>query len=427
MFGLFLKNIKYFFCILFFLFFYEVKAQQIDSFYNLLDSSTFEAALTDYFGNVNVGELKLSTPLQVFFKDNEYKRKIAYGYTLCGFRLKPNLEYKSSKNLIVAMGINVLRYWGANEYGSYNFVSVPYYTDANIQHQVHIKPYLRVTYKPIKSLTFILGDLDNSTCHNFNAPLYNSELLYSADDEEGLQLIYDCKYGSTDIWVNWQNFNFVDDVDREALLAGASGYGLMKISDYDILKFNYGFMWQHHGGELDTLDLPLDHWTNMRLGLEYKKSLICLQCENYFNIGVDYYYSKALKNDTWYFSSGHAWYPHIGFARNKLSTDFGYFYSKDFISLYGNAFYSNIAQRDKTIYYPKNKMLTASLSYKVGISDVKNSNYDKHSKYNLYFFTELYYKTDDCNSLEKETKSLSFAVGVRFAINDTFHLINVRK
>ncbi len=370
-------------------------------------------------------ELKINLPFQVFFKDNEYKRKIAYGYTLGGFRLKPNLEYQLNERFSFALGINALRYWGANEYGSYNFVSVPYYSDTNTQGELHFKPYFRATYKPNSNLTFIMGNLDNSSYHYLNAPLYNTELLYSSDDEEGLQLIYQSKHLVTDIWFNLQNFNFYNDIDRESLLVGISGYAKFPFLKTNELRLNYAFMWQHHGGELDTLDLPLDHWTNMRLGVDYYKYFDKNQSLKHINIGVDYYYAKALRNDTWYFSSGYAYYPHINIQSSNIQFGIGYFYSKDFTSLYGNAFYSNVAQRDENIYYPHNKMLTMDFAYRMDFANLRNYRKKNASKYNLYLFTEFYYKMDDSNSVEKETKSLSMAFGVRFCVDNSFHLTSI--
>lgn len=381
-------------------------------------SYTFKASgeniLTLKNDSLNKSELRINIPTQVFFKDNEYKRKIAYGYTLGGFRIKPNIEYRLNKTLTFKIGVNALRYWGADKYGAYNFVSVPYYSDTNTQKQIHIKPYLQAVYRPNENISFIMGNLNHQDCHYLNSPMYNSELVYSADDEEGMQLIYNGKYLNMDIWFNLQNFNFFNDVDRESLLVGVSGYSKFEFLKTNELRVNYAFLWQHHGGELDTLDLPLDHWTNFRLGAD---------CYKYFNsnylkhisIGFDYYYAKALRNPTWYFSSGYAYYPHISVQTTNIQCNIGYFYSKDFTSLYGNAFYSNVAQRNKSIYYPENKMITMDLSYKINLSN----------KHNLYLFGEFYYKLDDCNSIEKENKSLSMALGIKLSMDNSFHLTNI--
>ena len=372
----------------------------------------------------NEHTLSLNVPVQIFWKNNEYKRKIAYGYTLGGFRLIPNLEYRLNKNVSFSLGANTLRYWGADEYGRNNFISVPYYTDTNTQKLLHIKPYFRFDWQINNNLNFVMGNIKTENSHNLPIPLYNREFAYSSDGEEGLQLIYKGKYWTNDAWLNWQNFNFYNDVDRESFDLGTSGL-LSTAGNLPMgLQLDYSFIWHHNGGELDTITtLDLDHWANGHFGMNF-------HIDNVFNnsdaltFSLNYLYSKDMKNSTLPFKSGHAWFPTINYSSATWNATLGYYDSKDMITFYGTNFFSNIAQRDKTITYPKNQMLYANIQYDIVIA--KDMQVSK-SDYILSIVGEFFYKLDDKNSIEKEIKGLSFGTGLILTAKPKFQLYRFKK
>lgn len=372
----------------------------------------------------NEQTLSLNVPTQIFWKNNEYKRKIAYGYTLGGFRLIPNVEYRLNKNISFSFGMKMLRYWGANEYGEYNFVSVPYYTDTNTQKQLHLKPYFRFDWQINKNLNFVMGNIKTENSHFLPIPLYNRELAYSSDGEEGLQLIYKGKYWTNDAWLNWQNFNFYNDVDRESFDLGTSG-SLSTAGNLPIgLQLDYSFIWHHNGGELDTITtLDLDHWANGHFGMG-------CSIDNVFNnsdvltFSLNYLYSKDMKNSTLPFKSGYAWFPTINYSSPIWNATIGYYDSKDMITFYGTNFFSNLAQRDKTITYPNNQMLYANIQYNIVVA--KDMQVSK-SDYILSIVGEFFYKLDDKNSIEKETKGLSFGAGLILTSKPKFQLYRFKK
>ena len=371
----------------------------------------------------NTGALSLNIPTQVFFKNNEYKRKIAYGYTLGGFRMIPNVEYQPLKNLTISAGINVLRYWGADKYGQYNFVNVPYYSDTNTQNQLHKKPYFRINWQINKRLNLVMGNLCTDSFHYLPVPLYNRELAYSSDGEEGLQLIYQGKYWRNDAWLNWQNFNFYNDVDRESFDLGTSGALYLIRNNHYTFQTDYSFIWHHNGGELDTIStLDLDHWANGHAAI----TLSAVQSKHIpFEIAfsLNYLFSKDMKNDTWAFKSGHAWFPTLSCSNDTWNATIGYYDSKDMMTFYGTNFFSNLAQRDNNITYPHNRMLYASLDYDISIGrDYKVS----HTNYKSTVVGEFFYKFDTDNSIEKEDNSLSFGLGLIFSAKPKFQLYKFR-
>ncbi len=340
---------------------------------------------------------------QGLFNNHEFKRHIAYGYTLGGIRIQPHLSYKINDDIKFSLGVNALRYWGANEYPLYNYVSVPEYDENNQQKLIHFLPFLRFTWQINEKTSLLIGNIDNKDGHGLDIALWNPELDFSMDEEEGLQLRYYSKYWQNEIWVNWQNFNFVNDVNRESFLLGLSGTINTDYSKKHSLFFDYSFMWQHHGGELDTLaNLDLDHWLNGNFGLNY---MIVLPYSKLYGLifSVDWLYCKVLKNDTWFFKAGNGIFTKLTAFGKNYTARLGFYYSKDMISFYGSPFFSNIAQRNPGEYYPENKMLYARFDYSL---------YKKQNA-SIAFFTELYHKLDTKTNLTTETKQLSFSLGLK--------------
>lgn len=363
------------------------------------------------------GEVSFSMPTYVFFKDNEYIGQTAYGYTLPGFRIKPIISFQPLKNLSLSLGMSVLKYWGADIYPCYNYVTVPRYSDTNTQKGFHHLPFFRVNYQVNSKMNFILGDIINTQHHYLSEPLFNEELVYSEDDEEGLQLLYNGTYLQNDIWLNWQNFNFYNDVDREALLLGIAGK-IKPINKKISVSIPYSFIWQHHGGELDTLtNVPLDHWSNGSLGLTLSYDLNKKYLSKITG-DFSYFFSKDLKNDTWRFSSGHAFFPSLTLENKNCNLKLGYYYSKDMISLYGNAFFSNLSQKNDNITYKDNKLLYMALNYNIYLSQ----------DYSLGFLTQWYYKfSSTLSNNTKENDKISFSMGIVLKANPKFDLYKVKE
>ena len=359
--------------------------------------------------------LSFDVDLKAFFVNNEYKRKVAYGYTLPGMRITPKFKYNFNKKLSFSFGATALRYWGANEYPYASYNVVPEYSK-NSQKGLHILPNMclnwTIIYNPYqqKSLNFQMGSIDVNDDSSLDFVLWNPELSISQDYQEGMKLSYGSRYFDNNTWLVWQNFNFKNDIDRESLLLGTHGSLHTDYYKSHSLFLSYALMWQHHGGELDTLvSLPLDHWLNGNLGLNY----FYHNTSSYLRIAIDYYFSKALKNDTWFFKQGDAWLGSVNYAIKNYEFTIGYYYSKQMISLYGSPFFSNLCQRDNQDYYPENQLLYGRFSYEL----------KPYNAFNLSAYTEIFYKLDDKTNLRKEDRSVSFSIGLVLDFNEKFTLL----
>lgn len=363
------------------------------------------------------GDLCFSLLADGVFNDHEFKRHIAYGYTLGGVRLVPSLEFCFTKETSLQVGVNALRYWGADNYPYHMYTSVPEYEDKNTQKGLHFLPFIRLNWQINPNTSLLVGNTDNTMGHGLNVALWNPELSFSQDFEEGLQLRHYGRYWQNEVWLNWQNFNFVDDVDRESFLLGISGniHPDKDKARSHSLSFSYAFMWQHHGGELDTLStLPLDHWLNGGFGLQYSLSLPFKRL-SLLSFSLDWVYSKSLKNDTWFFKAGNGFLAKLSACSNNYSLSLAYYYSKDMVSFYAMPFFSNVAQRNPEEYYPDNRLIYARFDYKM---------YQRPSA-DISVYADLYYKLDQKTNLCNETKDISLSLGLAIKLKVKRLLTNI--
>ncbi|MDO5759908.1 MAG: hypothetical protein Q4Q06_02650 [Bacteroidota bacterium] len=372
----------------------------------------FSMVASAQFTEYKEGDLKLETDFQGYFTNNEFKRHVSYGYTLGGIRLTPKLSYSFSNNLKFYFGFSGLKYWGTNYYPLYNYTLIPEWDQTNKRQKLlHILPYLRFEWRISEKMQFVMGNIDKEDRHLLNVALWNPELDFAMDYEEGLQLKYHSSHWQNEVWLNWQNFNYINDVDRESFLFGIAGK-LNSGERKNIFLLNYAFMWQHHGGELDTLtSLPLDHWLNGSFGLAYERKFNNRFLEK-IGLSLDWVFCKSLKNDTWFFKAGNGIFANLYARAGKYNLRFAYYYSEDMMSMYGSPFFSNIAQRNKNEYYLRNQLLNAHFS--LSLYSLKQMN--------ISLFTDLYYKLDKKTNLAKENNNLSISFGISMDCK-TKHLI----
>ncbi|MBR1770099.1 MAG: hypothetical protein IJ748_06550 [Bacteroidales bacterium] len=362
------------------------------SFFSLSGQQDFQSREKDLSFGIDVSAL---------FNNHEFKRDVAYGYTLGGMRLLPYLSYAFTNEINLSLGVNALRYWGTNDYPYAFYLSVPEYGEDK-QRGMHVLPYMRLSWQINDKTSLVIGNLDNSSCHGLDLALWNPELTFSQDYEEGLQLRYESKYFSNEVWLSWQNFNFRNDVDRESFLLGISGDVNTDYSKRHSFFLDYSFMWQHHGGELDTLtSLPLDHWINGNFGLNY---MLLFGKRNLYGLlfSLDWLYCKSLRNDTWFFKAGNGLFFKLSAFGVKYNARIGFYYSEDMISFYGSPFFSNLAQRNPQEYYPQNKLLYSHFDYSI---------YRREST-DILLSADVYYKLDSKTNLTQENRNISFSLGL---------------
>ena len=200
------------------------------------------------------GQLRLSLSSFTFFKDNEYFNKIVDGYTLFGTQLNPQLVYFPSKDLRLEGGVFLWKDFGNPELQQ-------------------VRPTFRVTYT-VKKHEFILGNIRPNLNHNYIEPLFNFERVMLKPLEEGLQYRYLGDRLFVDVWVDWLRQQYRYSNYQEEIAGGlSSSYRLTRPESAIQVALPFQFTGQHHGGQIDTLNKPLQTLFNEAVGIEARMML----------------------------------------------------------------------------------------------------------------------------------------------------------
>ena len=200
------------------------------------------------------GDIGLSVNSFTFFKDNEYFTKIVDGYTLFGTQFNPQLVYYPAKALRLEGGVFLWKDFG-------NPVLK------------QVRPTFRATYTVDKH-QFILGNILPNLNHGYIEPLFNFERVMLKPLEEGLQYRYLGNRLFVDVWVDWlrQQYRYSDYQEEIAGGVGSS-YRLSGPGSRWQVTVPFQFTGQHHGGQIDTLNKPLQTLFNEALGLELRRAI----------------------------------------------------------------------------------------------------------------------------------------------------------
>jgi len=200
------------------------------------------------------GDLLLSLRSFTFFKDNEYFNRIIEGYTLFGTQLNPQLVYYPTDNLRLEGGVFLWKDFG----------------NARLQ---QVRPTFRATYTKGNS-EFIFGNIRPHLSHGYIEPLFNFERIILKPLEEGLQYRYTSSRVGLDVWVDWQRQQYRYSDYQEEIAGGLSGSVRLTGDDSPVMvSLPVQFTATHRGGQIDTIDLPLQTLFNGATGLEARYQL----------------------------------------------------------------------------------------------------------------------------------------------------------
>jgi hypothetical protein len=199
------------------------------------------------------GDLRISLNAFTFFKDNEYFNKIVDGYTLFGTQLNPQLVYYPTNNLRLEAGVLLWKDFGNPQLKQ-------------------VRPTYRATWTTGHH-QFVLGNIRPNLNHNYIEPLLNFERVMLNPLEEGLQYRYLGKQLFLDFWVDWQRQQYRYSNYQEEIAGGlSSSYHLTRPESAIQVTLPFQFTATHHGGQIDTLDKPLQTLFNEAVGIEVRRS-----------------------------------------------------------------------------------------------------------------------------------------------------------
>ncbi|WP_201977381.1 hypothetical protein [Hymenobacter rubidus] len=136
-----------------------------------------------------------------------------------------------------------------------------------------VRPTYRATWTK-GNQQFIFGNIRSNLNHNYIEPLFNFERVMLNPLEEGLQYRYLSNKLFLDVWVDWQRQQYRYSNYQEEIAGGlSSSYSLTRPESAIQVALPFQFTAIHHGGQIDTLDKPLQTLFNEALGVEARMML----------------------------------------------------------------------------------------------------------------------------------------------------------
>ena len=278
------------------------------------------------------GDLRISLNFFTFFKDNEYFNEINEGYTLFGTQLNPQLVYYPTKDLRLEGGVFLWK-----DYGNPQLKQV--------------RPTFRATWT-VGHSQFIFGNILPTLNHQYIEPLYDFESVMLRPLEEGLQYRRTSKHVFLDAWVNWLKQEYPGVAYQEQIAGGlSSSFLLTKDTSPVQVSIPFQFTARHHGGQIDTLHLPVQTLFNYATGVVVRMPLhgTALQA-----VRLNAYATSFSDHSGLFllpYSSGNGLYLNGTLETRYADVMVSYWQGHDFYAPFGGPYYQSVASRYGTPGY----------------------------------------------------------------------------
>lgn len=380
-------------------------------------------------------ELRIEIQDLSFFRNNEYKGRLVKGYTLPGSWLLPSLSYQPISKLKLEIGAYMLRYWGENIYPNTQYSDLAGWKGNGHQKAFHTMPFLRAHYAATPNFSLVLGNIYGRNNHNLIEPLFNREMSLTSDPEAGVQMLWNTRPFSMDMWINWENFIFQGDDHQEEFTFGLSTrFKANRPLDYRTSsaiggKFHVYFplqiIFKHQGGEINTsaVQREVKTWLNAAAGVG-----VDIKIQNRFfkrlNIEGDVAYYAQQKGTTFPFDNGFGLFGKATADIYKFRLNAGYWQCHNFVSLMGNPLFGAISVSEQNLTYRNPKMAFLNLEFAhriakgfaLGVHADLYNNFSTEAK--MLYIDEA---TDEMNTkYESVPSALSFAAGIYLKMDFDF-------
>lgn len=269
-------------------------------------------------------QIRLEVHGLLFNKDNEYFNKIDPGLTYFGAQLAPRLVYFPAANLRLEAGIFLQK-----DYGTLRLRQVrPLFT-------------LKYAQGPHRLL---FGNIEGNLQHGYIEPMYDFERVLYDRLEEGVQYQYLTSNTFLDAWVNWRRQQYRFSNYQEEVAGGLSvERRLLGDSTGWLLKLPFQFTATHTGGQLDTIDKPLQTLFNGATGLRVRKALAsrfvqAAHFDGYVTYFHDYSFTYALP-----YKRGTGLYLNAGLDTRLSNLQLAYWQGSGYISPIGGRLYQSVS------------------------------------------------------------------------------------
>ncbi len=228
--------------------------------------------------DTNINKLYFDLKTTSFLKNNEYFDTLQ-GWTGIGFLLQPKLVYQPGPTTIVEAGYHLEKFSGRSDF---------------------YKPLLlfRIRQKLTNSLELVFGQLYGNLEHKLSEPMFRWDRYYSDNVEYGIQFLFENKYFTNDLWINWERFIFYNDPFKEEFVLGNVSNFKYKINENWKLNVPLHYTWTHAGGQIDKHDEnrgAMMSLNNIMSGLEINCNTH-LKFLKSFKVSYSYYHYSAGAN-----------------------------------------------------------------------------------------------------------------------------------
>lgn len=314
----------------------------------------------------SAGELSFSLRSMQFFRNNEYTNQITgsdfnltgelpgylekslwiEGYTLPGFFLRPELVYSPTGKVSLRAGGHFLKYWG----------------DEGFE---RIRPVFSTSVDLSSSTTLILGSLAGSDSHKMFDPHFNSERLYTDYDEQGIQVTTSAKRFFNDAWINWKNFIFKGDEEREIFTFGESFRYDLNVSEFMDIEIPLQLQFKHFGGQVSNYPERVTTFFNATGGLRLNADITG---GKHGRAGIEYTHflnSVIPSRDTYILNEGSASWWRLHYNLKRLYLGAGYWFAEDFYAPDGNGIYTSVFVFDSDYIIHRREIINAAASIRL--------------------------------------------------------------
>lgn len=340
-----------------------------------------------------------------FFKNNEYFSDISKGYTLGGFWIVPKLIYFPSANTKVEFGWYLLQYMGANHYPASSPAYIPDSLNVPRPGKFRNKAFLRFQWSPKENLHIVLGSIYGSANHGLIEPMYQWERYFSANPEDGVQVLYNNVNLKLDVWINWENFIFKNDPYLEQFTVGLSSEVIFTHPEKSWqLSMPLQVLGRHNGGQIDATDFGTLSAGNAALGFKAVKNYNRKWLKSLSMAGYGLFYSELGTSHLPY-SSGTGLFGNIELDLSPFYVHAGYWLSNEFIAITGEPLMQSLSYMNDGSPQESREVLLVKAGY--------DRNICKGVSLGAYF--EGYYVTT-------ETESFNYTYGLHVRFNQQIFL-----
>jgi hypothetical protein len=309
------------------------------------------------------GDLSLSIRSISFIKNNEYFNPISVspfvlsgnlpwnidkslwveGYTLTGFFFQPELVYKASDKITIKAGVHLLKYSGMTRFAR----SLPLFSASLALSQ---------------NTVLTVGSLSGSEKHQMFDPHFDSERIYVANAEEGLQLKTINNHIFNDTWLNWENYIFAGDTTREVFTFGESfRYTSSPIADFLTVEFPVQAQFKHFGGQISNYPGHVTTFFNLAAGVRFN---IEPRSKTLGKAGFEYlhFFNNVIPSrEGDIITHGDAYWLRFHYEYRSIYAGVYYWNARNFYAPNGNGLYASVFKFNSDYSIPKREILTSCL------------------------------------------------------------------